>query len=344
MWGRARKYESIAGGTGLVQAGPSHPFAAPVGLVAGAVRRIVLPSHTAAVEPTNLPQDPGPENSGSQDPPVWIDELHLRPGPPWRTMGLRTLALDDWLVVDDCYEAELAQKQVLLAERGAEVLMVRPAAEEASIEVLGLIEEWLARHHPTLATGADPERHPLDAAGRLVQEDLCLMVESEGHYRLEGASLCFPSHWRLEDKLGLSLAAIHTPVPHYAAELERKVDTFFDRLRADRPVWRRNWSIHSHDTLFSPEPFESPESFAPTAAGVDGVWLRSERQTLVRLPRTAAVLFTIKTQLCPIAALTARPERAQEMAEYLRAEGADLAARGDRVPFPLWLPDWLDRV
>jgi hypothetical protein len=175
-----------------------------------------------------------------------------------------------------------------------------------------------------------------------VQEDLCLMVASEGAYRLEAASLCFPSHWRLHDKLGRSLAAIHAPVPHYAEELERKVDTFFDRLRADRPVQRRNWSIHSHDELVVPGPFESPESFTPDAGGVGQVWLRSERQTLLRLQVTGAVLFTIKTQQTPITALTARPDVAAALAAFLRAEGADLDARGDRVPFPRWLPDWLD--
>ena len=168
------------------------------------------------------------------------------------------------------------------------------------------------------------------------------MMASDQGYRLEAASLCFPSHWRLHDKLGRSLAAIHAPVPHYAEELERKVDTFFDRLRSDRPVQRRNWSIHNHDELFVPGPFESPGSFAPDADGVGQVWLRSERQTLLRLPRTGAVLFTIKTQHCPIVAVTARPDIAASLADVLRAQAIDLSRRGDRVPFPGWLPDWLD--
>ena len=101
----------------------------------------------------------------------------------------------------------------------------------------------------------------------MVQEDLCVLVEHEGRYRLEAASLCFPSHWRLHEKLGRSLAAIHAPVPHYAEELEAKVDRFFDRLRVDRPVVRRNLSIHCHDDLYRPEPHESPDSFAPDRVG-----------------------------------------------------------------------------
>ena len=260
-------------------------------------------------------------------------------------MGVRTLDLDDWLVIDDRFDAELELKRSLLRDRPADVFAARPTADEASIEVLELIVGWLAIHHPDrvpVNIPADVTPHPLDGAGRLVQEDLCLMVPNEGTYRLEAASLCFPSHWRLHDKLGRSLAAIHAPVPHYAEELEAKVDLFFHRLHVDRPVQRRNLSIHSHDTLFSPGPFESPASFAADAGGIDQVWLRSERQTLVRLPRTGAVLFTIKTQLCPAPDLASRPDVAGALAATLRAEGADLTSRGDRVPFPSWLPGWLE--
>jgi len=36
---------------------------------------------------------------------------------------------------------------------------------------------------------------PLRAAGRLVQEDLCLMQkQADGAYALTGAILCFPAH------------------------------------------------------------------------------------------------------------------------------------------------------
>ena len=104
---------------------------------------------------------------------------------------------------------------------------------------------------------------------------------------------------------------------------------------------RRNLSIHSHDELFRPEPHESPASFPDSPSGVDGVWLRSERQTLVRLATPGAVLFTIKTQQCPVTVLRRRPDVAQALAAKLRAEHDDLAASGAVIPFPAWLPAWL---
>ena len=296
----------------------------------------------------------GPVGSG----PGWFDELTPKPGPPWLSMGVHPLDLAAWLIVDDRYGEELALKRRLLDERHSEVFAARAAGAAACEEVLELVVAWLAEHQPTLiapdqgaggsalhATGGDVERmHPLDRAGRLVQEDLCVLQAAEGAYRLEAASLCFPSHWRLADKLGRSLAAIHAPVPHYGDELETKVDLFFDRLHADRPVWRRNLSIHSHDDLFAPGPHEAPDCFAPDASGVNAVWLRSERQTLRRLPRTGAVLFTIKTQQCPLPTLAARPDLARALASRLRSEQIEHRHTGAALAFPPWLIDWLEGV
>ena len=121
---------------------------------------------------------------------------------------------------------------------------------------------------------------------------------------------------------------------HYASELEAKVDTFLERLRPERPVVRRNLSIHDHDELFRPEPHESPDSFAPDVSGLDQVWLRSERQTLVRLPETGAVLFTIKTQQCPMAVLAQRREVAWALAVKLRALEPELGRPGRDDPLP----------
>ena len=239
----------------------------------------------------------------------------------------------------------MALKRQLLAERPDEVFAARPGSEAAATEVLELIGAWLAAHPPgdrAAPMGTDSTGlHPLDRAGRLVQEDLCLLMPTDGRYLLEAASLCFPSHWRLSEKLGRSVGAIHGPVHHYGAELEAKVDTFFERLRPDRPVVRRNLSIHSHDDLFRPEPHESPESFAPDVTGLDQVWLRSERQTLVRLAPTGAVLFTIKTQQCPVSVLAQRREVAWALAVKLRALEPELPATGETIPFPPWLIDWL---
>ena len=70
--------------------------------------------------------------------PAWLDELDLKVGPPWLSMGIRTLDLDSWLV-DDRFDDELDLKRRLLSERPDDVFAARPEALDASTEVLELV-------------------------------------------------------------------------------------------------------------------------------------------------------------------------------------------------------------
>lgn len=248
--------------------------------------------------------------------PAWLDELSLEPGPPWLALGTRGLLTDDWLLVDDDRDRDLARKLELLAERPDAVFAVLPSSQvdDASAEVLELVVD---------ATGERPAPglHPLDAAGRLVQEDLCVLIERDGAPHLDAASLCFPSYWRMHDKLGQPMAAVHGPVAHYPDELAARVDRFLAALRPDRPVWRRNWSIHDDPSYFLPDP-TPPRPIDPP----DGLWLRSERQTLRRLPRSGAIVFTIRTQQVPLAVLVERPDVASRLAAAIAAWSPELQA------------------
>jgi len=240
--------------------------------------------------------------------PAWLDELPLAPGPPWLSMATRSLRASDWLLPDDDRERDLVRKAVLLEQRHGEVFAAldTPAVGAASLEVLDLVLE--ATGPPAMAG----DLHPLDAAGRLVQEDLCLLVRRDGAPHLDAASLCFPSYWRLADKLGRPLADVHGPVAHYAEELAAKVDGFLERLRPERPVWRRNWSVHDDPAYFLPDPTRPVEVDPPR-----GLWLRSERQTLRRLETVDVVLFTIRTQQVPLSVLAERPDVARRLADVI---------------------------
>lgn len=248
--------------------------------------------------------------------PLWLDELPLVAGPPWLSMGTRGLDPDDWLVVDADLPRDLATKATLLAQRHAEVFAAldSPAVTAASLEVRELV---------VAATGGAPDLglHPLDAAGRLLQEDLSVLVLRDGAPHLDAASVCFPSYWRLADKIGRPLAEVHAPVAHYGAELAAKVDRLITRLPLGRPVWRRNWSIHDDPSYFLPSP-TAPRDVEPP----DGLWLRSERQTLRRLLTPGTILFTIRTQQVPLASLIERPDIAQRLAVAITAWSPELAA------------------
>jgi hypothetical protein len=177
-----------------------------------------------------------------------------------------------------------------------------------------------------------------------IQEDLCLMVRRDDGWHLDGACLCFASMWSLTEKLGLPAAAVHAPVAHYADELAGRVDTFFDRLRPETLVWRRNLSLWPGCVLWVPTPTLDIALWDPPASsGAPRLWLRSERQTLRRLPVTGAILFTIRVQMAPLSVLSTRPDRAGALAAWLRAPGGESRRR---QLGPLLDPDlaWLERV
>ena len=66
------------------------------------------------------------------------------------------------------------------------------------------------------------------------------------------ASLCFPSRWRLLDKIGKPLAAVHGPVPLYAERLAGPVDRFMRNLKPGHIASRLNWSLLDDPALFQP--------------------------------------------------------------------------------------------
>jgi hypothetical protein len=285
-------------------------------------------------------------------------------------VGLRPLDPARWLELDDTYDADLAEKARLLRERHDEVVAALPGAEAASAELLGLVVEDLRAHHPGTVACDGPsvvnrrtgerlaaDLHPVDAVGRLVQEDFVVLAEPPlgggqpggeraGHGRLvlAAATLCFPSRWRLRDKLGLDMAAIHEPVPGYADTLSAPTDGALARLTVERPVWRLNWSLHDDPALFQPEGHGRDDLVTHVRAGNAGetVWLRVERQTLRRLPRTGAVAFGIRTHQWPLAALATEPDACRALAAHVRSTAEPFARYKSLPPLREAVLGWLD--
>jgi hypothetical protein len=213
-------------------------------------------------------------------------------GRPWHhAMGLRPLEPSAWLELDDDGERQIGEKRLLISEHRDEVLVTTPDSEPACAELLTAIVENLAQFHPGASRDPVADEHPLVAASLLVPEDLCVLARDDHAWRLVAACVCFPSRWRLADKLGESLRGIHGPVPGYEDDLATPVDRFFDRL-SDRAYWRLNWTLLDDATLFQPGPSRGEMSEDPA----DWVF-RVERQTLCRLADSGAAVFTIRTHL-----------------------------------------------
>ncbi|WP_319024837.1 heme-dependent oxidative N-demethylase family protein [Nisaea sediminum] len=275
-------------------------------------------------------------------------------------MGLVALDPKDWIDADDNRAAELLEKERLLAANRKAVFDALPGCEEAQREVLVLLLEHLEKYHPGLIgfedgtvtvreTGksyrmADFADQALDLAGRLVQEDLCLMRPGEEGYVLIAASLCFPARWLLAEKLGQPMMRIHERVSGYAEKLGRPVDRFFEHLRSDKPVQRLNWSIMDDPALF-----QTGGKFRTEAEAVitrenagDRLWIRIERQTLRRLPKSGDILFTIRTFVDPLSCLETRPDLAAALRSALAEMPEGMQRYKSLPPFQDALMRYLD--
>lgn len=232
-------------------------------------------------------------------------------------MGLKPLKLEDWIEIDDQFVPYLTRKKELLQHHYSEVFASLSGSETGQREVLDLLLDYLPQRFPQYYKRrgdlienlliqqcwniADFETKPLDLAGRLVQEDLCLMQRNCEGYILIAASVCFPSNWRLEDKLGQPLARIHKPVPKYTEQLASPVNNFFEHLKVACPVYRLNWTIVDTPELFLRDSQNSRrlEEITVKNAG-EKLVIRVERQTLRRLEKSHHILFTIRTYIYPL--------------------------------------------
>lgn len=242
--------------------------------------------------------------------------------------GLSPLDMRDWTVRLPDFDAQMAYRRRLLAEHPDVVLGALPEGEEPALELLEMLLAHLGDPRPLTH---EEQFCALTAIGRLVAEDFCLLVpdETSGEYRLVAAVLCFPSRWLLSEKLGRPLTPVHAPVPDYAESLAKRINRVFETLRADRPLIRVNWTVTPTPELFLPQ--SEAHKSAPPATDVTGpFYLRTERQTLVRLPRTGAVAFGIKTSVTPVQCL--EPAVAARLAQALSELGDGMVAyKGGRA-------------
>jgi hypothetical protein len=188
------------------------------------------------------------------------------------------------------------------------------------------------------------EVDPLVRAACLVQEDLCLVQNTERGPVLSAAVLCFPSRWRLLDKIGKPLSAVHGPVPLYQDRLARPVDRFMRHLKPGHIVFRQNWSLLDDPALFQPSGkwrTDGGSDITPHNAG-SRVFLRVERQTLRRLPISGAVLFGIRVHVYSVERVIDRPDRAATLADAVRALPPEVQHYKSLLPFQAALLGWLD--
>jgi hypothetical protein len=238
---------------------------------------------------------------------------------PWedamarRLPGIQPIDFSRWLIRDDVYDAQMEMRDKLLLVRREDVYAAPPPEADTATRILLGAVLAAVKNDPAYTFKDDGvvirpdgvevntrKQPPLLAAARLVQEDLLLTMPDQTEHVLTGGVLCFPASWNLAEKLGRPLASIHQPVPRYNATIAGRVQRLISNLRPNEPVWRANAFRYNSPDLFHPRHEKNPRRFDETGP----CFVRVEYQTLMRLPGTEAVVFTIHTYMAPGEALT----------------------------------------
>jgi dimethylamine monooxygenase subunit A len=278
--------------------------------------------------------------------------------------GTKRTCLNDWCDVDETYRARHDYKRQLYRDHREDTVCYAPGSDEPCFEALYALAEYLPRRYPSmflatahgirnLVTGDDwdlrrdsatwVDHHPLQVMGLLSTEDWFILqkkanldldpsppptAEELGNtYRLTAGANCFPAGWRLRERIGHTISELHhNKVPFYAERLALAMHRFFNRLRVDQPYMRFNYAvdisgelfhIHSHHNLDVSE-LEHPVC-------IDDLHLRVERQVLQRLPKTRAIVFSIRTYVTPITEVTKDTEVARALRTNTRSYKPEVA-------------------
>lgn len=271
----------------------------------------------------------------------------FRHGPNHVTMGIRKMDWDNWIEMDSNFiryhELKVSE---LNKDLGAHVQYVdNSVTRDACFEVLEELTTYLTARYPrifqlhggilrntlTKEEFKYPASNPTDAltiAAKLVQDDLIIMVkEEDDEYHLDAGAVCLPGFWRLREKFRMSLDTLHleAKVPHYPTKLQKSMNRFFKSMQPDKAVVRNNFFLQLDDGLHwshrmgnqDGKEVASWESANDVGLTINDLYFRSERQSLRRLPRSGALLFTVRTYFEPITTIAKEPHVPGRLAEAI---------------------------
>lgn len=262
------------------------------------------------------------------------------------TMGIKTLDHNEWLLLEDTYKNITDEKERITATELEHTVLSQPEAKESVHEAYEMCLDYLMKRYPMYFAldEKDPsmihnkikdEKIPRDpnayadtetlirVLARTMEEDFLILLfdNKTEQYYLRSGSFAFPSGFDPAEKMNLSLKDIHGPVPLYQEKIEKAMDKFFRRLQVGTWVYRLNWGVQSHNKLYAPglnhaAADEVVEPLDATKLDFENVFLRVERQVLLRMPKTKSLLFTIRTYTTPLSEVR-EEENATDMIEAI---------------------------
>lgn len=246
-------------------------------------------------------------------------------GKPFRlNMGLRSLEPALWLEGGGDLEQQIPERLALKEKAREVVYQELPGYRIAIEELVELIRENLMTFHSDLYEVSThsvthvPTREKVELANQdillqiasIIGEDLVVLSRENDEWKIVAGAVLFPSRWKLSEKIGKGMDAVHTPVPGFATALAPFITATFDKISSERAVWRKNWSLHSTSDLHQPTSIHAPSN-------PDDFWWRTERQTLTRSRSGDFLYFTIRNRAEPLSWIKENQESATLFAETL---------------------------
>lgn len=236
-------------------------------------------------------------------------------------IGLSALDPKAWIEPDDDLDTFLAEKERLRRTEFDAVFQEVEGSEPGQRECLELLVSHLVEDHGSLYRRVGDRLEfagrsvdllspgpPLLIAGSLVQDDLVILSRRETGWHIVAGYVAFPSAWSLREKVGHPMETVHAHVPGFAGGTRNAamINRIFDNLQPDLPAMRMNWSIYPEGELFWPPERSAEARRRPFVPATN--FIRVERQTLRRLPKTGDIVFTIRIYADPIASLLRLPD------------------------------------
>lgn len=224
-------------------------------------------------------------------------------------------------------DSDLYAEKLALLQSGWQALAV-PGFEDGP--VLQTVRE---------VAGLDPmEDTPLPL---LIEEDLAVLDGPSA--RLPWLSICTPSHWAPEDKLGLDWATAHAPVADNQALIAAQRQLV--ALCTNGQCWQRSVYTLSASERHDQHPRRSPRTPWPDLQGeklAAKTWLRVERQGFFPVRgRAGQAVFSIRLEIERLDRSASTADRAGVLFEWLSSMSEAVADYKGLTPVRPALLTWL---
>lgn len=215
--------------------------------------------------------------------PPWED------GKPKYRLGLKPIELEKWL--DRKIGNSLLKHKKDLLERSYSKVVAATSCSEEGQNLLNNNFKISNQVYPDLIADMS----------LTIQDDLCL-IRSYGDQELIAASICSPSYWNVQSKIGKPLSEIHKPVTTLNKKIGDRISKFIKQAPVMKPFARQNWLIHGDTKRFH---LEEEKNLLNDPAS----WfIRSEKETLCRFHEEYS-LFTINVIFQPLHEIFNYPEQ-----------------------------------